>query len=149
MKTKQQVLEWFSERVAISKDAAETIIKILKTWGIYDVYVRYMSQGAKVRITVDEFCDWFHGGLESENNAQSNGELLPVLGGGSLVTEIAELQRQIDDRDRLLEHIFFVLKGDVTRRIIRTDIPLASRIVDLLVGIMANKTRNDKQTKII
>lgn len=138
MKTKQQVLEWFSERVAISKDAAETIIKILKTWGIYDVYVRYMSQGAKVRITVDEFCDWFCG----ESELKSVTEL-----SGSLVTEIAELQRQIDDRDRFLEHIFFVLKGDVTRRIIRTDIPLASQIYDLLVGIMANKTRNDKQTK--
>lgn len=148
MKTKQQVQEWFSERVAISKDAAETIIKILNSWGIYDVYVRYMSQGAKGEaITIDEFCDWFHGILKSENNAQSNGELLPIPGSGSLVTEIAELQRQIDERDRLLEHIFFVLKGDVTRRIIRTDIPLASQIVDLLVGIMANKTRNDKQTK--
>ncbi len=84
---------------------------------------------------------------QSENNTQSNGELLPIPGSGSLVTEIAELQRQIDERDRLLEHIFFVLNGDVTRRIIRTDIPLASQIVDLLVGIMANKTRNDKRTK--
>ena len=58
---------------------------------------------------------------------------------GTLVTEIAELQRQIDERDRLLEHIFFVLKGDVTRRIMRTDVPLAAQIVDLLVEVMANK----------
>ena len=56
-----------------------------------------------------------------------------VESNGSLVTEIAELQRQIDERDRLLEHIFFVLNGDVTRRIMRTDVPLAAQIVDLLV----------------
>ena len=148
MKTKEQVQEWFSERVAISKDAAETIIIILEAWDIYDVYVRYFSEcdtGDVITkgdtgyvITRKEFYKWFYG----ESELKSVTEL-----SGSLVTEIAELQRQIDERDRLLEHIFFVLKGDVTRRIIRTDIPLASQIVDLLVGIMANKTRNDKQTK--
>lgn len=141
MKTKEQVQEWFSERVAINKDAAETIIKILNSRDIYDVYVRYMSDGTRTNeevITLDEFCEWFCG----ESELKSVTEL-----SGSLVTEIAELQRQIDDMDRLLEHIFFVLKGDVIRRIPRTDIFLSCLIVDLLVKIMANKSRNDKQTK--
>lgn len=134
MKTKEQVIEWFSERMAINKDAAETIIKILKSRDIYDVYVRYMSDGTCTNeevITLDEFCEWFCG----ESELKSVTEL-----SGSLVTEIAELQRQIDDRDRLLEHIFFVLNGDVTRRSIRTDIFLASQILDLLAEVMTNKT---------
>lgn len=134
MKTKEQVIEWFSERMAINKDAAETIIKILKSRDIYDVYVRYMSDGTCTNekvITLDEFCEWFCG----ESELKSVTEL-----SGSLVTEIAELQRQIDDRDRLLEHIFFVLNGDVTRSSIRTDIFLASQILDLLAEVMTNKT---------
>ena len=137
MKTKEQVQEWFSERMAIDKECADKIIAILNAWGIYGVYIPYMSEGNRANeevITRHEFYAWFYSESEPKSVTESN---------GTLVTEIAELQRQIDERDRLLEHIFFVLNGDVTRRIMRTDVPLAVQIVDLLVEVMANK----KQTK--
>ena len=135
MKTKEQVQEWFSERVAIDKECADNIVTILNAWDIYGVYIRYLTVGCMGEaVTISEFSDWFYSESELKSVTESN---------GTLVTEIAELQRQIDERDRLLEHIFFVLKGDVTRRIMRTDVPLAAQIVDLLVEVMANK----KQTK--
>jgi hypothetical protein len=125
MKTKEQVQEWFSERVAIDKESADKIITILNAWDINGVYIRYLTVGCMCEaVTISEFIDWFHGELELKSVTEST---------SSLVTEIAELQRQIDERDRLLEHIFFVLNGDVTRRIMRTDVPLAAQIVDLLV----------------
>ena len=138
MKTKEQVQEWFSERVAIDKECADKIITILNAWDIYGVYIRYMSEGNRANedvITRHEFYDWFYS--ESEPKSATEPGILTEPGG--LVTEIAELQRQIDERERLLEHIFFVLKGDVKRRIMRTDVPLAAQIVDLLVEVMANK----------
>ena len=131
MKTKEQVQEWFSERVAIDKECADNIVTILNAWDINGVYIRYLTVGCMCEaVTISEFIDWFHGELELKSVTEST---------STLVTEIAELQRQIDERDRLLEHIFFVLKGDVTRRIMRTDVPLAAQIVDLLVEVMANK----------
>ena len=134
MKTKEQAQEWFSERMAVSKESAESIITTLNACGIYGVYIQYMSEGATRTgaevITSGEFRDWFYSELAPDAAIRS-------------VTEIAELQRQIDERNRLLEHIFFVLKGDVTRRIMRTDVPLAAQIVDLLVEVMANKKTNE------
>ena len=131
MKTKEQVQEWFSERVAIDKECADKIITILNAWDIYGVYIRCLEVGdMDEAVTISEFHAWFDSESEPKTVTYTT---------GTLVTEIAELQRQIDERDRLLEHIFFVLNGDVTRRIMRTDIPLAAQIIDLLVEVMANK----------
>jgi len=125
MKTKEQVQEWFSERVAIDKECADKIITILNAWDINGVYIRYLTVGCMGEaVTISEFSDWFYSESEPKTVTYTT---------GTLVTEIAELQRQIDERDRLLEHIFFVLKGDVKRRIMLTDVPLAVQIVDLLV----------------
>ena len=134
MKTKEQVQEWFSERVAIDKECADNIVTILNVWDIYGVYILYLTVGCMGEaVTISEFSDWFYSESELKSVTEST---------GSLVTEIAELQLQIDERDRLLEHIFFVLKGDVTRRIMLTDVPLAVQIIDLLVEVMANKKKH-------
>ena len=125
MKTKEQVQEWFSERVAIDKECADKIITILNAWDINGVYIRYLTVGCMGEaVTISEFRAWFDSESEPKTVTYTT---------GTLVTEIAELQRQIDERERLLEHIFFVLKGDVKRRIMLTDVPLAVQIVDLLV----------------
>ena len=138
MKTKEQIEKWLTSRMAVNKESAAAIITMLNEWGIYGVYIPYMSEETRANeevITSVEFSDWFHSESEPKTVTYTT---------GTLVTEIAELQRQIDERDRLLEHIFFVLKGDVTRRIMQTDVPLAVQIVDLLVEVMENKKQTNE-----